>query len=167
MILYRGPYPDAVLVATDVDGECPELYVGLVPSTARSIEADRNGEWTVLIANLEEVPMLEVFSFTDEQRRTFRWGMDEDRGETVILCDVYQDYSLNVTTPEGPKVRAMQVRGAGKGSTAQIAYDQALADLVVNLKDAEAKIRAMGDPEIIDVTLDEGPHRLFGKKGEE
>jgi len=167
MILYRGPYPDAVLVATDVTDECPELYVGLMPSTARAIEADRNGEWSVIIANLEEVPMLEVFSFTDEKRRTFRWGMDEDRGETVILCNVFQDYSLAVETPEGPKMRGVQVMGAGKGSTAQIAYDAALADLVVNFKDAEAKIRAMGDPPITDISLDEGPHRLFGKKGEE
>jgi len=115
--------------------------------------------------------MLQVFSFTDEKLRTFQWGLDEDRGETQIICAVTQDFSIPVWVKDGDatieKIRAMQVPGFGKGTTAQIAYDAALADLVVNLRDADAKLRAMADPTLVDVTLDEGPHRLFGPPDEE
>lgn len=110
--------------------------------------------------------MLQMFAFTDEKRRTFQWGLDNDSGEAIITCTVTQDYSLPIETPDGPKVRAMQVPGFGKGTTAQIAYDAALADLVINLKDWDAKLREMPDVSIVDVALDEGPHRLFGKPEE-
>lgn len=38
MIYYRGPYGDACIVASDVEANCPDLLVGLMPSTHRAIE---------------------------------------------------------------------------------------------------------------------------------
>lgn len=136
MIYYKGPYQDAVLVADDVQDNCPDLLVGLMPFTHRAIAPDRRGEWAVIIAMPEETPMLEVFSFTDEKLRTFQWGLEDDRGETSIICKVSQNYSTTYEFEGETRIRGQMIFGKGVGPTAQIAYDAALASLTEEMKKA-------------------------------
>jgi hypothetical protein len=138
MIYYRGAYGDAVLVASDVEDQCPDLVVGLMPSTARAIEPDRHGEWTVCIALPEETPMLHMFSFTDDKQRTFEWGLEYVRDETVIICKVSQPYKTTIEVEGEKRIQGINVYGAGDGSTAQIAYDKALAELTKQMHIASA-----------------------------
>lgn len=129
MILYTGPYGDALLVADDVDRECPDLYVGFLPHEARAIEPDRCGEWAVIIACKEELPMMGVFSFTDENKRTFEWALDERGGETVIICKASQPYSFEKIVDGETRTDGQIVSATGEGTTAQIAYDLATKKL--------------------------------------
>lgn len=138
MIYYRGPYGDACIVASDVEENCPDLLVGLMPSSHRAIEPDRHGEWTVCIALPEETPLLNMFSFTDDKQRTFEWGLEYVKDETLIICKVSQPYKTTIEVEGEKRIHGVNVIGAGDGPTAQIAYDKALAMLVESMKSAIA-----------------------------
>jgi hypothetical protein len=135
MIYYRGPYGDAMLVATDVEDETGFL-VARIPSHINRGGLSRDHDWIVYVAMPEEAPMLGMFSFTDERLRTFEWGLDDDKGESVITCSVSQNYSTTIEVDGEKRIRGQMVVGKGRGSTAQIAYDASLADLVVKMKAA-------------------------------
>lgn len=157
MIYYEGPWADAMLVASDVEDNCPDLLVGRMPKTLTVGPIINSPLWMVVIAMPEECPMLSVFSFTDEKRRTFEWGLDDDRGESIITCKVSQPYSVTVEYEGEKRIRGQIVTGNGRGTTAQIAYDAALADLIVEMKKATVRESPLVT---IDVTQPERP--LFG-----
>ena len=138
MIYYRGPYGDALLVATDVEDETGFL-VARIPTHITRGEFSRDHDWIVFVAMPEEAPMLGMFSFTDEKLRTFEWALDDDRGESVIVCKVSQNYSTTITVDGEKRIRGQIVVGQGRGTTAQVAYDAALAALVVKMKEAIEK----------------------------
>jgi hypothetical protein len=163
MIYFIGPLHEAELVASDVADNCPDLLVNMFPNEPFTIQDWLHSHvWTVVVAMPKECPMLNVFAFTDEQRRTFQWGLDQGpNGESIIVCTVSQDYSVQVKGPEGePRIRGRQVQATGRGTIAQMAYDSALGDLAVALD--KAKHEMVNDPPTLDAPL-EGPHRLFGK----
>lgn len=140
MILYTGPYADALLVADDVCRECPDLYVGFLPHEARAIEPDRCGEWAVVIGCQEELPMLHMFSFTDEQHRTFEWGLEERAGETYIICKAGQSVSSETVVDGENRKLGEIVYGLGDGTTAQIAYDKATTALAEQVAQARKRL---------------------------